>query len=115
MKAGPTLSRDNHDKVMVRLFWWVAPGKTDPDYVKAPHYFDAILAWHDRLPLDDEERCATVVEVCVRPGWGGRIAETYAALLPGCAAVPRCPDERRMIDDRDVCHARGSPEGKISC
>ena len=56
--------------------------------MKAPHYLDAIPAWHDRLSLDDEEQCATVHEVHMRPGWGERFAEEYAAFLP---AVPPFP------------------------
>ena len=88
IKAGPTLSHDNHDKVMACLLWWKARDKSDPDYVKAPRYFDAILAWHEGLSFVDKERCATIHEVYVRPGWGERAAEEYAAFLSPVLKFP---------------------------
>ncbi len=88
IKAGPTLSHDTHDKLMACLLWWKARDKSDPHYVKAPLHFDAILAWHERLSLDDEEQCATVHEVYMRRGWGERIAEEYAAFLPPVPPFP---------------------------
>jgi hypothetical protein len=88
ISRGPSVSHDAHDKLIACLYWWVARDKSDPDYVKAPHYFDAILAWHDALSLDDEERCATVHEVYVRPGWRERFAKQYADALP---PVPKAP------------------------
>ena len=65
IKPGPKLSHDPHDKVMAALSWWKARNKSGPDYVKAPHYFDAILTWHEGLSLGNEERCA-IHEVYVR-------------------------------------------------
>jgi hypothetical protein len=58
-------------------------------YVKAPHYFDAVLAW--RLSLDDEERCAT--RGLRAAGLDERVAEDYAAFLP---AVPKYPLQSRQ-------------------
>jgi hypothetical protein len=88
VKVGRELSHDTGDKLTAALNWYVARDKTGPDYVKAPHYFDAILAWHERLSMDHQDLCATIHKTCVGPGWGDGTAETYAANLP---PVPKAP------------------------
>ena len=89
--GNPVVLEPLKDKLMACLLWGKTRDKSDPDYVKAPHYFDAILAWHDRLSINDAERCATVHEVCIRPGWSEHVAETYAAPLPAVPPFPAVP------------------------
>jgi len=88
VQAGPELSRDSFDKMIVAMTWWQARHKSDSEYIGAPHFYDAILAWHDALSLDNEELCGTVQEVYNRPGWGPKIAEQYAADLPPVPLPP---------------------------
>ena len=47
-------------KLMACLHWRYGRDKRDPDYVRAPHYFDAVYQWHPRLPIDGEELVGTV-------------------------------------------------------
>jgi hypothetical protein len=56
IQAGPKLSHDAHDKLMACLHWYYGKFKSDPDYVRAPHYFDAVYQWFQKLSLDDTER-----------------------------------------------------------
>ena len=88
LKAGPKLSHDAHDKLRACLCWYYGKFKDHPDYVRAPHYFDAIYQWHERLNIDDLELCGTVHETYVTPRWGEKVALKYAADLP---AVPPWP------------------------
>jgi len=85
IKAGPTLSHDNHDKVMACLLWWKARDKSDPDHVKAPHYFDACLEWHQGLSADDKETVLTLADLMGSAHKGA--AESIAASLP---PAPQC-------------------------
>jgi hypothetical protein len=86
-KRGPQLSHDAHDKMMAALQWHVGRYKSDPEYMRAPFYYDQVLEWFEALSLDNKELVHTVHEVYTRPGWG-RMAGKYAADLP---AVPRYP------------------------
>jgi hypothetical protein len=42
VKPGPKLSHEPHEKLMACLHWYYGKFKDDPDYVRAPHYFDAV-------------------------------------------------------------------------
>src|SRR5262245_52882741 len=89
VKAGPTLSHDAHDKLMAALNWYVGRDKRDPQYVRAPFYFDAILKWRGDLSADNGDLLDTVVKVATTPRYGGeKVALRYAADLP---AVPPWP------------------------
>jgi len=67
VKPGPKLSHDAHDKLMACLVWWIGRDKKHADYVRAPHYFDALWQWHQRLTLDGEELVGTVLEIYNTP------------------------------------------------
>jgi len=74
---------------MACLVWWIGRYKDHPDYVRAPHYFDAVWQWHQRLSLDNEELVGTVYQIYVTPRYGGEpVALKYADSLP---AVPPWP------------------------
>jgi hypothetical protein len=83
------LSQGAADKLIAALNWYIARDKTGPLYVKAPEYFDAILAWHQQLPMAAVDRCAAIHEVCVGPGWAEGIGEERAANLPPAPKAPR--------------------------
>ena len=84
MKVGPKLSHDRHDKLMACLHWYVGQFKTDhPKYARAPHYFDAVYNWFERMNLDGKEQVYTAVEVYNTPREGGApVALKYAEDLP---------------------------------
>jgi len=89
VQAGPKLSHDKRDKLMAALNWYVGGSKTDPRYVQAPHYFDAIWKWRHELSADAEDLLGTVTTIATTPRYGGeRAAEGYADDLP---AVPPWP------------------------
>ncbi|MGH8223166.1 MAG: hypothetical protein ACREQZ_09340 [Woeseiaceae bacterium] len=91
-KRGPQLSHDAHNKMHAALGWYFGRYKTDPQYARAPFYYDAVLKWFEALSFDSQDLVHTVHEVYTRPGWGERVAETHASDLP---AVPRWPFESR--------------------
>jgi hypothetical protein len=83
--------------MVAALSWWRARYKNDPEYIRALHFYDAVLKWHENLPLDNEEVCATVDETYIDPRYGRPDgAQEYAASLP---AVPVPPEgvRRRWI------------------
>src|SRR5262249_43862468 len=89
VKAGPTLSHDAHNKLMAALSWYIGRNKSDPLYVRAPFYFDAILKWRGDLSADNEDLLDTVIKVATTPRYGGeKAAEKHADGLP---AVPPWP------------------------
>jgi len=89
VQAGPKLSDDKRDKLMAALNWYVGGSKTDPRYVQAPHYFDAIWKWRHDLSADGEDLLDTVMKTATTPHYGGEAqAEKHAADLP---AVPPWP------------------------
>jgi hypothetical protein len=74
---------------MAALHWYYARYKGEhPEFVRAPHYFDAILKWFESLDIDGAELVGTVHEVYNRPGWGEKVALQYANDLP---SVPPWP------------------------
>jgi hypothetical protein len=89
IQAGPKLSHDAHDKLMAALNWYVGRNKSDPQYVRAPFYFDAILKWRNDLSADNEDLMWTAITVYTTPRYGGEpVALKYAEDLP---AVPSYP------------------------
>src|ERR1700746_1252834 len=89
IKAVPTLSHDAHDKLMAALNWYVGRNKSDPQYVRAPFYFDAVLKWRNDLSADNEDLLGTVITIYTTPRYGGEpVALKYAEDLP---AVPPYP------------------------
>ena len=90
MRRGPEVSKDPFDKMIAAMMWWQAWYKDNPEYIRAPHYYDAIMKWHENLSLDNEEWCTVVHEICVTPRLGGpKNAEKHAGELP---PVPVPPD-----------------------
>ncbi len=53
---------------------------------RAPIYYDICLEWHERLSVDDQETCLTLIDVIASAHKGA--AESIAASLP---PAPRCP------------------------
>jgi hypothetical protein len=89
-KIGPQVSHDAGDKLTAALNWYVARDKHSPGYVRAPHYFDAVLKWREELSPDHEDLLWTVISIYTTPRLGGEtVAEKYAADLP---PVPKPPD-----------------------
>src|SRR5262249_59430389 len=89
VKAGPTLSHDAHDKLMAGLCWYVGRNKSDPLYVRAPFYFDAILKWRGDLSADNEDLLDTVIKVATTPRYGGEpVGLEKAACLPPAPPGP---------------------------
>jgi hypothetical protein len=58
----PSLSEDPRDKLLAALNWPIGKWKrrTDPDYNRAPMYFDACWEWYQRLSDDDHETVLTL-------------------------------------------------------
>jgi hypothetical protein len=79
--------------MIAAMSWWRARYKGDPEYIRAPHYYDAVQKWHENLSIDNEEVCATVYAIYVDRHYGGpKGAEECAATLP---AAPVPPDAVR--------------------
>jgi hypothetical protein len=87
-RRGREQSQDAADKLIAALNWYIARDKTGPIYIKAPKYFDNILAWYDRLPMAAVDLCAAIHEACVGPGWGEGFGEERAANLPPAPKAP---------------------------
>ena len=62
-KRNPSLSSDPRDKLLAALNWPVGKWRRGTDYQKAPMYFDACLAWHEKLSADDKETVLTLADV----------------------------------------------------
>ena len=92
LKAGTQLSNEPHDKLMACLHWYYGKFKDDPDYVRAPQYFDAVYQWFQKLSLDDTERVYSAQQAYFTlRGWqegGERVALRYAEGLPPVAPWP---------------------------
>jgi hypothetical protein len=84
----PSMSDDPRDKLLAALNWPIGKWKrsTDPDYNRAPMYFDACAEWYQRLSADDHETVLTIADVMASAHKGA--AESIAAHLP---PAPRCP------------------------
>ena len=82
----PKLSHEPHDKLMACLHWHYGKFKNEPDYVRAPYYFDAVYQWFQKLSLDDTERVYVVQQAYFTlRGWkedGEPVALRYAEDLP---------------------------------
>jgi hypothetical protein len=87
-KIGRQLSHDAGDKLTACLNRYIGRDK-GAEYVRAPHYYDAILKWRDDLSADNEDLMWTVITICTTPRLGGeKVAVKYAADLP---PVPKPP------------------------
>src|SRR5215813_4271469 len=90
---------------MAALNWYVGRNKSDPQYVRAPFYFDAILKWRGDLSADNEDLLGTVITIATTPRYGGeKVAEPrfverrgsgFLVQRPGAAAaLHRMPSSR---------------------
>ena len=86
IQAGPKLSHDAHDKLMAALNWYVGRNKSDPQYVRAPFYFDAVLKLRNDLSADNEDLLGTVITVyTLRRREGGGAVRRWSASRPAVA------------------------------
>jgi hypothetical protein len=83
--VNPTMSSDPRDKLLAALNWHYGKFKDTITYATAPMYFDACLAWHQRLSADNQEACLTLADIVGSAHKGA--AESIAASLP---PAPRC-------------------------
>ena len=68
VQRGPApQSDDRFDKFIAAMNWHVGRNKNDPEFVRAPHYYAALLEWFDRLPLDQQELVHIVVHIYTTP------------------------------------------------
>jgi hypothetical protein len=82
------MSSDARDKILAALSWPIGKWKhrTDPDYTRAPMYFDACWDWYQGLSADDKETCLTLADAVASAHKDA--AESMAESLP---PAPRCP------------------------
>ena len=84
--VNPSLSSDPRDKLLAALGWHYGRQKGNPEYQRAPMYYDLLTKWHERLSGDDKELVLTLADVMASAHKDA--AEDMAASLP---AAPRCP------------------------
>ena len=61
--VNPSPSNDARDKLLAALNWSVGKWRNSKDYGRAPMYFDACFAWHEKLSADDKETVLTLADV----------------------------------------------------
>jgi hypothetical protein len=84
--VNPSLSSDPRDKLRAALDWQTGKWRRGADYDRAPMYFDACLASHERLSADDKDLVLMLADVMASAHKDA--AASMAASLP---PAPRCP------------------------